>query len=170
MAVVPLIAPVLSGKQSKSMNLDGSQVPQVFSYSPGSDENGVNSAELLSLTILIESTGQDSFSNFGKLSALPNGIEIAVTIGGVKSVICVIKDNADLVTMFPQNNFGSSAQGTLGSAVGFGASVDAFTGTMTFNDSSMVLADVDSITITIQDDLSAIGTLVCTLNSLFQAA
>ena len=169
MAVVPLVTQLLN-VSSKAMNVNGSSTNQVFSYSPGSNVNGNNNAELLSLSILLESTGTDAFNKFGKLTALANGLSVDLSVGGTSYNICLIKDNSDLVTMFPDNNFGSSAQGTLGGAVGFGASVGVFTGKMILNDTSLVLNGTDSITVTVKDALSSLGTLVCTISALFQSA
>lgn len=170
MAIVPSVLNLVNGSNSKIMNVNGAITPVIFSYSPGSDINGPNSVELIALTVLLESTGTDTFSKFGKINSLTNGFKVELSVSGTTSQVCLVKDNADLVTFFRDNNFGSSATGTLGAAVGFGASVDAFTGTLLFNDTSLVLQGTDAINITVQDDLSQIGTLVCSLAVILQNA
>lgn len=149
---------------SKSMNIDGHITPKTFSYSPGTG----NSAEILSLGVLLEATGTDPFNKFGNLTALTNGMQLSVTIGGITTVLMTVKDNTDFCTFFSQNNFGSSAIGALNAGIGFGASIDVFNGRLEFNNNQLILTDNDSIQITIQDNLSSIGTLACSISALVQ--
>lgn len=165
MSLVTQFINLLNGN-SKLMNVDGHTTPKVFSYSPGAG----NSAEILSLGILLENTGNDPFNKFGNLAALSNGVQLSVTIGGVTTVMMTIKDNADFCTFFQENNFGSSAQSTLGAPLGFGQSVAVFNGVLPFNNNQLILTDTDSIQVTVQDNLSSIGTLVASISLLLQAA
>lgn len=144
------IKDTLKNAGSKLMNVNGSVTPKVFTYSPVS-----GSAALTKLAVMINSPGTASFTNFGAISALTNGVLIEVVIGGVTTQISNIKDNADLCVVFNPSQFGSSAANTLGIPIGFGSSVAVFVGTLDFPE-PMILTDSDQIQVTIRDNLSTI--------------
>lgn len=142
---------------SKTMNVDGSGTPKVFSYSPG----GSVSVELVGLTCVMQDEGTTSLNKFGALTALTNGVLIQVTINSVTTTITTIKDNADLCTRFHGNHFGNSATLSLLGIVtpeGFGNSTNIFMGHAEFNENGRILlTGADSISVTVQDNLTGLN-------------
>jgi len=141
---------------SKNMNVDGSSVSKVFTYSPGS-----GSACITGLTCLLKDDGTSSFDKFGAISGLSNGILITTTISNNTRTITTIKDNADLCTRFHYNQFGNSAVLSILSVAtpeGFGNTNNVFVGYLDFP-SPVILKDSDSIDITIRDNLTNIDFL-----------
>lgn len=136
-----------------NMNVNGSVTPQVYSFSPGSGTVGLSK-----IMFLLEDTGTASLSNFGAIAALTNGIELSITIGGVKTVLFVAKSNADLMLRCDTITLGSGATDTLGNPNGFGQSGDLLFGSFNFED-HILLTDADSVDMTIKDNLTQIGTL-----------
>lgn len=150
-----LLQSLLNGA-SKAMNVNGSVTPQSFSYSPVS-----GSVQIKAVTIVIRDEGNSALSNFGAISALSNGLQIKVNIGGVESTLFNIKDNADMCAFFSEKCFGSSAVLSLlgiTTPVGFGASNNIFCGEIDF-DRPILLTDSDSITGYVRDNLSQVDTL-----------
>lgn len=143
----------LKDSTAKSMVVNGTSVNKVYSYSPGS-----GTVAVAGITLILDDPGGAAFNKFGSITALTNGLVLSVTINSVTTTLTTIKDNADLVTRFQDSHFGNSASDTLGGAVGFGESYDAFVGRMRF-ESWIVLTGSDSIQMTVKDDLSAISTL-----------
>lgn len=138
---------------SKAMNVNGT-TPKSFSYSPVSGSIGI-----VSLSVILEDAGTSSFSNFGSIAGpLTNGVLIRSTINNVTATLATLLDNADLCTHFNQYiHFGNGATSTLGAPIGFGDSADVFIGTFAFFD-PLILTDSDLIEISIQDNLTALGT------------
>lgn len=146
----------LLNSTSKDMTIDGSSVSVVFSYSPVSGSVLINS-----LSCLLQDEGDTSLSKFGSLNSLTNGILIKATIGGQDFNLTVIKDNADLITRFSKNHFGSSAVLSILGVVtpeGFGNSNNIFVGRMEFT-RPLLLTNSDSISVVIRDNLSNIDLL-----------
>lgn len=152
MSAVPFIEN-LKDSSNKSMAVDGSSVNKTYSYSPGS-----GTVVIVGLICVLEDSGQSSLTKFGSITALTNGCVISVTINSITTTITTIKDNADLITRFPQNHFGSSATDTLGGAVGFGDSYDTFVGQVEFP-RAIILTGSDSIQAVVKDNLTNISTL-----------
>jgi hypothetical protein len=141
---------------SSAMNVNGT-TPKAFTYSPGI------SFRLRNINILMEHTGSTPFNHFGALaSALTNGILIQYSINGTTKTFATVKTNADLVTAFPDmQHFGNSATlSILGivTAEGFGNSTNIFKGQADLG-MDVILGASDSITATVQDNLSTLGTL-----------
>jgi len=154
----PFRAPLLNGS-SKAMNVNGATTPVVFTYSPG----GSTPVEIHKITCLLKQSSGDNtaFSNFAALSALANGVLIQCTIAGNTTTMATLKDNSDLCNMFSINQFGSSAVLSILSVVtpqGFGNSTNSFIGAMQFQQ-PFLLTGSDTITVTIQDNLSSVGLL-----------
>lgn len=141
---------------SKDMNVNGSIIPKTYSYSPGAG----NSSQVKGLTCIVKDEGTTTFDKFGALTALSNGVLIQATVSGVTTTITTLKDNGDLATRFNQNQFGNGAVvSVLGiiTAQGWGGSNNIFAGYLEFSDlRPLVLSDSDTITITIQDNLTNI--------------
>lgn len=151
---------------SKNMNVDGSSVNKVFSYSPG---NG-NSTQIIGLSCTLRDEGTTSLNKFGAITALTNGLLIQATVSGVTTTIATIKDNADLSNIFHYNQYGNSSVLSLLGIVtpqGFGNSNNVFVGHFDIElKQSILLTDTDSISVTIQDNLSGIDTLQVTCKGL----
>lgn len=127
------------GQGNKDLNVVGSlQNPIVYSIAPQ-----VNT-EIVSLNCVLESAGASAFGGFS--SALTNGILIEQTIGGVKTTVFLIQDKADLLACF---NSALIEPITSSNFVGSYVSI---------TNPPLILSPGDSITVTVQDDLSAIGT------------
>lgn len=142
---------------AKSMNVNGFITPQTFSYSPGMG----NTAAISGVTVLLRDEGTASFDKFGAITALSNGLLLQVTINGNTRTLSTIKDNGDFCTRFHFNQFGNGAVLSLLSIVtpeGFGNSNNVFIGFMEFQN-IMILNDTDSISVIIQDNLSAVDNL-----------
>lgn len=155
----------LTNGGSKNLNVNGSLTPQTFTYSPGAG----NIAIVTGLTCLLQDEGTTSFNKFGAITALTNGITVQITIGGVSTIWATIKDNADLCTRFNTNNqFGNSAVlSVLGivTAQGFGGSNNVFAGIFRFpSEYTVTLSDSDSISVTINDNLTAIDSFQMAVN------
>ena len=137
---------------SKLMNVNGSVTPKVFTYTTSADQN------LTSLLCLLKDEGSTTFGNFGALSILTNGVLIQITQNGNTRTLATIKDNADLCMVFPQNQFGNGAVLSILSIVspeGFGDTNNCFVGSLNFRE-PIFLANGDSISVTIQDNLTNI--------------
>lgn len=144
---------------SKAMNVNGSSVNKVYSYSPGED----NSCLIAKLIVLMKDAGTTSYDKFGAITALTNGILIKQTVGAVDREYHVLKDNIDLQCAFPNNTSGNSATDTLGAPIGFGDSADVFFGFVMFEITNknlyQYLSGSDSISVTIRDNLTNIDFL-----------
>jgi len=138
---------------NKYMNVDGSVVNKIYSYSPGSGEALVDG-----IICLFDDPGAATFSRFGSTAALTNGIIFSVIINGATVNLTTIKDNGDMVTRFSRSFFGNSASDALGGAAGFGESYDVFYGYLSFV-TPILLIGADAIKVTIQDSLFGISTL-----------
>jgi len=138
------VASLVDGSNSKDMNVDGSSTPVTFQYAPTAALT-----EVVSLTCILVNAGSSALNGF--TSALANGIVVNQTVNGVTSEVKLIKDKSDLVSVFSSDLVeplsSSSFIGT------FKASVD----------SPLILSNGDSIAVTIQDDLTAISTLVMSI-------
>lgn len=136
---------------SKNMNVNGG-TPKTFSYTVSAD------SQLVKLICLLKDEGATDFTKFGAITALSNGVLIQVTQGGNTRTVATLKDNGDLCTMFPTNQFGNGAVLSILSVVtpeGFGDTNNCFMGEVTFDD-PIILANGDSISVIIQDNLSTI--------------
>lgn len=136
-----------------NMNVNGSSVNQVYSYSPGTGVEAVSK-----IMFILEDAGTTSLTNFGAIAALTNGIQLSITIGGIQTVLFIAKSNADLMLRCDTVTMGSGATDTLGNPNGFGQSNDFVFGSFDF-ENHITLTDTDSIEMTIRDNLTAIGTL-----------
>lgn len=137
---------------SKTLNVNGSVTPQVFTFT------SVGEQHLTAISCLLKDEGATSFEKFGALNALANGVLIQVTQSGVTRTITTIKDNADLCMLFSQNQFGNGAVLSILSVVspeGFGDTNNCFVGVLEF-DEYIPLADGDTVTVTIQDNLTTV--------------
>lgn len=147
-----IVENLLNGS-AKAMNVNGSSVNQTFSYSPGEE-----TAHIVALVCLFKDDGANDLIKFGALAALTNGVLIKAVISEQDIPITTIKDNADMVTRFAQNHFGSSAVlSILGitTPVGFGGSTNIFAGRLEFS-SPIVLTGDDAISVVIRDNLTNI--------------
>lgn len=137
---------------SKLLNVNGI-TPKIFTYTAS------NSIELVtSLICLLKDEGATTFGNFGSLSSLSNGVLIQTTQSGTTRTIATIKDNSDLCMVFPQNQFGNGAILSilsLATPEGFGDTNNCFVGSLELNH-PIQLSNTDTITVTIQDNLSTI--------------
>jgi hypothetical protein len=152
--------PLLNGS-SKLMSVSGSAgTPVGFSYSPGT-----GTVQVTGLSIIFKDEGATTFSNFGGLAALTNGLLIKWTIGGVDYTYATIRDNADLVNSFPEDqHFGSDAVLSILSVVtpvGFGSSNNVMKGMIHFKN-PVTLSNADKISALVQDNLTAIDILQIT--------
>lgn len=141
---------------SKAMNVNGGS-PVTFSYSPGT-----GTIRVTDIMVLLKDEGTNSFSNFGALAGLTNGVLIRWSIGGSTKTFATIKDNATLTNVFPDHqHFGSSAVLSILSVVtpvGFGNSNNVFKGKFHFPN-AIDLTDSDAIQALVQDNLTNIDTL-----------
>lgn len=139
---------------SKALNVNGTS-PVTFTYSPGAGSY----AQVMSLVCLLKDEGTTTFSKFGAITALTNGVLIQWTIGGVVTTFTTMKDNADMSNSFPNNqHFGNGSVLSILSLVtpeGFGNSTNIFIGQCSFI-SPIVLQDTDTLSVVIQDNLSSI--------------
>lgn len=136
------------------MNVSGSLgTPLIYSYSPVSGTVGLSK-----IMFLLEDAGSASLSNFGAIAGLTNGIELSITILGVKTVLFIAKNNADLMLRCDSVTLGSSATDTLGNPNGFGQSVDMLFGSFNFED-HILLTDADSVDIAVRDNLTNVNML-----------
>lgn len=140
---------LLSG--SKALNVNGG-TPKTFTYTASSD------AIVIAFTCILKDEGATTFSNFGALSSLSNGVLIQATQSGNTRTIATIKDNADLCMVFPQNQFGNGAVLSIlsiANAEGFGDSNNCFVGQLKLQN-PISLVNGDTITVVIQDNLTNI--------------
>ena len=139
---------------SKAMNVDGHTTPKVFTFTASGTQ------VVTGLVCLLKDEGATTFGNFGAISALANGVLIQATQGGNTRTIATIKDNADLCTVFPQNQFGNGAILSILSIAtpeGFGDTNNCFSGSVSFVN-PITLNNGDTITVTIQDNLTSVDT------------
>lgn len=144
----------LKNSGSKAMNVNGATTPVTFTYTASSYQ------EVTSIVCILRDEGNTSFSNFGAKPALTNGVLIQVTQGGTTRTIATLKDNADVCLMFPTNQFGNGAVLSILSIVtpeGFGDTNNCFVGVLTLKN-QIPLNSSDTITVTVQDNLSGVGT------------
>lgn len=149
----PFTQNLLNGA-AKSMAVNGSSTSQSFSFTASSV------CHVQGISLLMQHAGNCGFNVFGALgSPLTNGVLIQGTVNGSTMTIANIKDNADLCTRFQYNQFGNSAVLSILSIVtpqGFGNTNNVFVGYMEFPD-LVQLQPGDSITVTIQDNLSSLN-------------
>lgn len=146
----------LLNSSSKDLTVDGSSVNVTFSYSPGSGSVRINA-----LSCILKDDGTTDLNKFGVLTGLTNGLLIKATISGVDYQITVIKDNADFVTRFSKNHFGSGAiLSLLGvpTPEGFGNSNNTFIGRMELPH-PLILTDSDAISVVVRDNISNVDYL-----------
>lgn len=160
---LPLIENLLSSG-AKAMNVNGATTPVVFSYSPGSNVT----VAVRKLVVVLDDPGGTAFNKFGTLTALTNGLLVSATVGGQTYNLMNIKDNADLVVRCDRSHFGNSASDTLGAAVGFGDSYDAFVGTILLDEPIVLTGSSESIQVTVRDNLTSIATLQFAIGFLKQ--
>ena len=137
---------ILNGS-SADMCVDGSSTPVNFDYSPGTDETWY----LERISFLIDDLGNMDASKFGFLSELTNGLVIKIKTNGTEYTVATLKNNMDVVMMFPIGDGHHSSGGN------FLGSVNAYSGVMTFNE-PMTLKDStsDYIRFTVNDDLEGL--------------
>lgn len=139
---------------SKLLNVNGT-TPQTFSFSPGT-----GTVSVIGLSCILKENSATSFTSFGALSALTNGVVIQWSISGNTKNYVTIKDNADLTQAFPHHqHFGNSAVLSIISIItpqGFGNTNNVMRGTVYFNN-SIILNNSDSVSAIIQDNLSAVS-------------
>lgn len=144
---------------SKSMAVNGSVTPVVFSYSP----SATHVHAITELTVVLKDEGTTALTNFGALAALTNGIKIEVVQNSNSSTIATIKDNADLASRFTFSQFGNGAVLSIlgiSTAQGFGNSTNVFIGSLQFPEPIVLDATFsDMVKITVQDNLSAVDVL-----------
>lgn len=149
----------LKNSGSKNMNVDGGGTPKVFSYSPGS----TSVVAITQLTIILKDDGTTSFTNFGAISGLANGILIEANVVSNNTTITNIKDNADLASRYTFSQFGNSGVlSILGISTpqGFGSSNNVFVGSLKLAEPLVLDGSFsDSITATVRDNLSSIDIL-----------
>lgn len=140
---------------SKNLNVDGASVSKTFSISVSTESH------LTKFIILLKDDGSTSFSKFGAITALSNGLLFQIVVGGVTRTITTIKDNGDLCTRFPLNQFGNGAILSilsLATPEGFGGSNNIFMGLLELS-YPITLNIGDSVQVVVQDDLTSIDFL-----------
>jgi hypothetical protein len=146
---------------SKLLNVNGSVTPKTFTYTASA------SFELVTgIICVLKDEGSTTFGSFGALSALTNGVLLQATQSGNTRTIATIKDNADLCMMFSENQFGNGAVLSILSVVspeGFGDTNNCFVGLFAPTNPIQLLSG-DTITVTIQDNLSSVDVFQMSLN------
>lgn len=152
MAITLLNALMNAG--SKLANVNGT-TPKTFTYTMTAD------GLINSISCILKDDGTTSLTNFGAIAAISNGVLIQATQSGSNRTIATIKDNADFSLAFNANQYGNgSVLSILGiiTAQGFGNSNNIFVGTRIFQIPIQMFSG-DSISVVIQDNLSAIDVL-----------
>jgi hypothetical protein len=160
MMVLPHIESLLlNGSGTKSMVINGSVTPQVFSYTIASR------CTLAALSILVADDANSSFAQFGGVAALANGLLVEVVRGAEIHQVMNVKDNADLCARFVVNHFGSSLVNTLGLPVGLGGATFTFVGHLPIIGrtdtmlSQMIFEGGDIIRTTVRDNLTGLSAI-----------
>lgn len=136
---------------SRAMNVSGTLgSPIHFEFKP----TGSEVWEVESLRFALDDVGLTDMGLFGGLTVLTNGIQVSVSLGGVVTTIGTIKDNVDVVMMFPGQSMGQS--GVLDTS-------DGLAGTWAMQDPiELKAANGDYIRMTVLDDLTLINILRAT--------
>lgn len=100
---------LLNGSNS-SLIVNGSTTSVPFSYAPASNQSAV----VTSIDILI-TAGSITFngSRFLAANAMPSGLAMYVTSGGVQTIFTVLQKNEDFVALMTSNSYWSAVGGGL---------------------------------------------------------
>lgn len=140
----------LQNSGSQLMPVNGSVTPVNFDFSPGSGETWY----LESLILFLLDSGTTSQNNFGAISGnLAKGLQILIRSGGVEYTVANIKDNTDIIKVFPHGPI-------IPPTSGFIEMSDAYKGCLEFkNPIRIANATSDYVRVKVRDNLTAIDQL-----------
>ncbi len=138
----------LKNSGSEDMNVDGSVSNVTFKYTVPSNETWY----LESIKLFLLDSGTMSYSNFGSIATLTNGLKIQINKNTNDYTIRDVTCNMHILEAFPHNVITGSNTGA------FLESNDYFCGSMQFKE-DIRLTDGDKVKIVVKDDLTAIDVL-----------
>jgi hypothetical protein len=144
-AIIPEEKNLLNGS-AYDQNVNGSVTPQEFKFAPAVDEVYY----LEHMTFGIDDTGSTPPNKYGAITALANGTQVILKVGGVEHLITQMKNNGDILLSF---NF-SVGKLDNGKFMGF---ANGFAGKMIYaTNITLNGANGDEIKIKVQDNLTGL--------------
>jgi len=139
---------------NKSMDVDGSVTPVVFSFSPASTEVWI----VHKIRITMSTSSIKGVTDFGVLSTLANGLLFEWDINSAATQILNVTTNTELLACFG-NEFNDGATGN-NMAAENGA---IYVAQLDFSEDPRRLTDLDEIRATVRDDLTTLDELFVTI-------